>query len=79
MIEETMPDYDISSHFIYSIAKFLVMLSHDTLHSKQVIHLNNFEKILNDFHQSSIHDEIVYHLDTFSYLTSLNEYFKLLL
>ncbi|CAF1227069.1 unnamed protein product [Rotaria sordida] len=35
MIEETMPDYDISSHFIYSIAKFLVMLSHDTLHSKQ--------------------------------------------
>ncbi|CAF4294977.1 unnamed protein product, partial [Rotaria sordida] len=37
MIEETMPDYDISSHFIYSIAKFLVMLSHDTLHSKQVI------------------------------------------
>ncbi|CAF1155871.1 unnamed protein product [Rotaria sordida] len=37
MIEETMPDYDISSHFIYSIAKFLVMLSHDTLHSKQTL------------------------------------------
>ncbi|CAF1228587.1 unnamed protein product [Rotaria sordida] len=40
MIEETMPDYDISSHFIYSIAKFLVMLSHDTLHSKQQANMN---------------------------------------
>ncbi|CAF4240550.1 unnamed protein product, partial [Rotaria sordida] len=44
MIEETMPDYDISSHFIYSIAKFLVMLSHDTLHSKQVIHVKDLIK-----------------------------------
>ncbi|CAF4171381.1 unnamed protein product [Rotaria sordida] len=116
MIEETMPDYDISSHFIYSIAKFLVMLSHDTLHSKQdqsllniystqltlfdvvssfelrpidpfvvafrastIRNLNNFEKILNDFRQSLVHDETVYCLDIFSYLTSLNEYFKLLL
>ncbi|CAF4323558.1 unnamed protein product [Rotaria sordida] len=40
MIEETMPDYDISSHFIYSIAKFLVILSHDTLHSKQQTDMN---------------------------------------
>ncbi|CAF0993014.1 unnamed protein product [Rotaria sordida] len=41
--------------------------------------LNNFEKILNDFRQSLVHDETVYRLDIFSYLTSLNEYFKLLL
>ncbi|CAF0926570.1 unnamed protein product [Rotaria sordida] len=30
-----MSDYPISSHFIYTIAKFLVILSHDTLNSKQ--------------------------------------------
>ncbi|CAF1288490.1 unnamed protein product, partial [Rotaria sordida] len=41
--------------------------------------LNNFEKILNDFRQSLAHDETVYCLDIFSYSTSLNEYFKLLL
>ncbi|CAF1399918.1 unnamed protein product [Rotaria sordida] len=40
MIEETMPDYDISSHCVYSIAKCLVMLSHDTLHSKQQADMN---------------------------------------
>ncbi|CAF0863693.1 unnamed protein product [Rotaria sordida] len=41
--------------------------------------INNFEKILNNFRQLSIHDEIVYRLDKFSYLTILSEYFKLLL
>ncbi|CAF3698351.1 unnamed protein product [Rotaria sordida] len=37
MIEEITAGYDVLSHFIYCIAEFLVMLSHDTLHSKQVI------------------------------------------
>ncbi|CAF5108299.1 unnamed protein product, partial [Rotaria sp. Silwood1] len=37
MIEEITADYYVLSHFIYCIAEFLVMLSHDTLHSKQVI------------------------------------------
>ncbi|CAF3709972.1 unnamed protein product [Rotaria sordida] len=44
-----------------------------------VCQINNFEKILNNFRQLSIHDEIVYRLDKFSYLTILSEYFKLLL
>ncbi|CAF2884542.1 unnamed protein product [Rotaria sp. Silwood2] len=38
-IEETMSDYDVSSHFIYHIAEFLVILSHDILHSKQVLNV----------------------------------------
>ncbi|CAF1504053.1 unnamed protein product, partial [Rotaria sp. Silwood1] len=37
MIEETVADYDVSSHFIYRISEFLVMLAHDILHSKQFI------------------------------------------
>ncbi|CAF1411954.1 unnamed protein product [Rotaria sp. Silwood1] len=86
-------------HFIYCIAEFLVMLSHDTLHSKQVIkiqdlikhydsllaighepetHIKQFRTIVNDFHQLRIHDEALHCLDIFSYLTILNECFKLL-
>ncbi|CAF0951490.1 unnamed protein product [Rotaria sordida] len=41
-----MSDYPISSHFIYTIAKFLVILSHDTLNSKQ---LKNFEQCLSEY------------------------------
>ncbi|CAF4978987.1 unnamed protein product, partial [Rotaria sp. Silwood1] len=37
MIEETVAGYDVSSHFIYHISEFLVMLAHDILHSKQFI------------------------------------------
>ncbi|CAF2804314.1 unnamed protein product [Rotaria sp. Silwood2] len=44
MIEETIAGYDVSSHFIYRIAEFLVMLSHDTLHSKQVIKVQDLIK-----------------------------------
>ncbi|CAF1406993.1 unnamed protein product [Rotaria sordida] len=155
MIEETMPDYDISSHFIYTsghelethalaalepvdqsllniystqltlfdvvssfelrpIDPFVVAFRASTIRNDQSLldiystqltlfdvvssfklrpidpfvvafrastirNLNNFEKILNDFRQSLVHDETVYCLDIFSYLTSLNEYFKLLL
>ena len=44
MIEETIAGYDVSSHFIYRIAEFLMMLSHDTLHSKQVIKVQDLIK-----------------------------------
>jgi len=44
MIEETISGFDVSSYFIYRIAEFLVMLSHDTLHSKQVIKVQDLIK-----------------------------------
>jgi hypothetical protein len=44
MIEETISGFDLSSYFIYRIAEFLVMLSHDTLHSKQVIKVQDLIK-----------------------------------
>ncbi|CAF1277551.1 unnamed protein product [Adineta ricciae] len=44
MIEETIAGYDVSPHFIYRIAEFLMMLSHDTLHSKQVIKVQDLIK-----------------------------------
>jgi hypothetical protein len=44
MIEETISGYDVSSYFIYRVAEFLVMLSHDTLHSKQVIKVQDLIK-----------------------------------
>ncbi|CAM2712576.1 unnamed protein product [Rotaria socialis] len=44
MIEEHISGYDVSSYFIYRIAEFLVMLSHDTLHSKQVIKVQDVIK-----------------------------------
>ena len=43
-IEDTVGGYDISSQYISRIAKFLVMLSHDTVHSKQVIKVQDLIK-----------------------------------
>ncbi|CAF1275293.1 unnamed protein product [Rotaria sordida] len=56
----------------HCIAIIFQFLTDDNTYVRQ---LNNFEQILNDFRQSSIHDEIVYRLDIFSYLTILSEYF----
>ncbi|CAF4152219.1 unnamed protein product, partial [Rotaria sordida] len=67
--------FDVGSSFeLRPIDPFIVAFRASTNRN-----LNNFEKILNDFRQSLVHDETVYRLDIFSYLTSLNEYFKLLL
>lgn len=44
MIEEHIAGFDVSSNFIYRISEFLVMLSHDTLHSKQVIKVQDLIK-----------------------------------
>lgn len=44
MIEETISGFNVSSHFIYRIAEFLMMLSHDALHSKQVIKVQDLIK-----------------------------------
>lgn len=44
MIEETIAGYDVSPYFICRIAEFLAMLSHDTLHSKQVIKVQDLIK-----------------------------------
>ncbi|CAF5065623.1 unnamed protein product, partial [Rotaria sp. Silwood1] len=46
-------------HFIYCIAEFLVMLSHDTLHSKQVIKvqdlIKHYDSLLASGHESETH------------------------
>ncbi|CAF4855211.1 unnamed protein product [Rotaria sp. Silwood1] len=59
MIEETIADYDILSHFIYCIAEFLVMLSHDTLHLKQVIKvqdlIKHYDSLLASGHEAETH------------------------
>lgn len=44
MIEDTISGFDVSPYFIYRIAEFLVMLSHDSLHSKQVIKVQDLIK-----------------------------------
>ena len=44
MIEEPINGFHVSSNFIYRVAEFLVMLSHDTLHSKQVIKVQDVIK-----------------------------------
>ncbi|CAF3598174.1 unnamed protein product [Adineta steineri] len=44
LIEDTISGFDVSAHFIYRIAEFLVILSHDTLHSKQVIKVQDLIK-----------------------------------
>ena len=41
MIEEPISGFHVSSNFIYRIAEFLVMLSHDSLHAKQVIRVQD--------------------------------------
>ncbi|CAF4802565.1 unnamed protein product, partial [Rotaria sp. Silwood2] len=47
-------------HFIYCIAEFLVMLSHDTLHSKQVIKvqdlIKHYDLLLASGHEPETHD-----------------------
>lgn len=62
MIEENIPGYNVSSHFIYRIAEFLVMLSHDTLHSKQVIKVQDLIKhsdsLLASGHEPETHGKI---------------------
>ncbi|CAF5135874.1 unnamed protein product [Rotaria sp. Silwood1] len=46
-------------HFIYCIAEFLVMLSHDTLHSKQVIRIQDlikhYDSLLASGHEPETH------------------------
>ncbi|CAF1531794.1 unnamed protein product, partial [Rotaria sp. Silwood1] len=46
-------------HFIYCIAEFLVMLSHDTLHSKQVIKIQDlikhYDSLLASGHEPETH------------------------
>ncbi|CAF4999566.1 unnamed protein product, partial [Rotaria sp. Silwood1] len=46
-------------HFIYCIAEFLVMLSHDTFHSKQVINIQDlikhYDSLLASGHESETH------------------------
>ena len=62
MIEETIAGFDVSSHFIYRIAEFLVMLSHDTLHSKQVIKVQDLIKhcdlLLASGHEPETHGNV---------------------
>ncbi len=61
MIEEPITGFDVSSHFIYRTAEFLVMLSHDTLHSKQVIKVQDLIKhcdlLLASGHEPETHGE----------------------
>ncbi|CAF5021167.1 unnamed protein product [Rotaria sp. Silwood1] len=46
-------------HFIYCIAEFLVMFSHDTLHSKQVIKIQDlikhYDSLLASGHEPETH------------------------
>ncbi|CAF5156944.1 unnamed protein product, partial [Rotaria sp. Silwood1] len=46
-------------YFIYCIAEFLVMLSHDTLHSKRVIKIQDlikhYDSLLASRHESETH------------------------
>ncbi|CAF3878353.1 unnamed protein product [Rotaria sp. Silwood1] len=59
MIEETIASYDVLSYFIYCIIEFLVMLSHDTFHSKQVIKvqdlIKHYELLLASGHEPETH------------------------
>ncbi|CAF1359416.1 unnamed protein product, partial [Rotaria sp. Silwood1] len=47
-------------HFIYCIAEFLVMLSHETFHSKQVIKvqdlIKHYDSLLTSGHEPETHD-----------------------
>lgn len=60
-IEDTIGGYDVSSQYISRIAEFLVMLSHDTLHSKQVIKVQDLIKhcdsLLASGHEPETHGE----------------------
>ncbi|CAF1403055.1 unnamed protein product [Rotaria sp. Silwood1] len=65
-------------HFIYCIAEFLVMLSHDTLHSKQVIRIQDlikhYDSLLASGHEPETHtlaalEPVLY--DFFSYESGL--------
>ncbi|CAF4988670.1 unnamed protein product [Rotaria sp. Silwood1] len=58
-------------YFIYCIAEFLVMLSHDTLHSKRVIKIQDlikhYDSLLASRHESETHDRKINHfLDIYS-------------
>jgi hypothetical protein len=61
MIEEPITGFDVTSYFIYRVAEFLVMLSHDTLHSKQVIKVQDLIKhcdlLLASGHEPETHGE----------------------
>jgi hypothetical protein len=62
MIEENVAGTDVSSYFISRMAEFLVMLSHDTVHSKQVIKVQDLIKhcdlLLASEHEPETHGKI---------------------